>query len=86
MRASPINSAYVSARLSGASGDAIEMDGAGAAFAQAAAVFRAIEAEIVAQHEEQRRLGRDIQRMHPAVDAQPRHGALRAGTSPFFRF
>lgn len=67
----------------GAGGDAIEMDGAGVAFSEATAVFEAVEAEIVAQHEEQRRLGRDTQRMHPAVDAEPQHGPLQAGTPRF---
>ena len=35
--------------------DAVDQDSAGAAFAEAAAVFRTVEREIVAQHVEQRR-------------------------------
>jgi len=69
----------------GAGGHAIDQDSAGAAFTQAATVFRAVESEVVAQHIEQRRLAlcRDV--VDPAVHGEadrclrhPRSQTLRS--------
>ena len=51
-------------------GDTVEVDGARAALADAAAVFRAFEVEQVPQNPEQRRVGRRLDRAGPAVDVQ----------------
>src|SRR5438876_5546747 len=57
-------------RDAGASGRAVDQHRAGAALRQAAAVFGAIELEIVAQHVEQRRVRLGIDRARRPVDLQ----------------
>ena len=47
---------------------AVEVDGTGAAPAKAAAVARAVQAELVAQHREQRRLRGSHHLVRPPVD------------------
>ncbi len=51
----------------GARGTAIDQHHAGAAFAKAAAEFRAVQREIVAQYVDQRRIGRRRHGMRPAI-------------------
>ena len=50
--------------------DAVDQHGAGAAFAEAAAVFRSVQCEIVAQHVKQRGIGRGVDVVNSAVDGQ----------------
>ena len=54
----------------GTRGDAVDQHGAGAALAEPAAVFRAVQCEVVAQHVEQRGVGRGRDLMGLAVDGQ----------------
>ena len=54
----------------GARRDAVDEHGAGAAFAEPAAVFRSVQFEIVAQHIKQRGVGSGADVMDPAVDFQ----------------
>src|SRR5262245_46712964 len=59
----------------GTRGDAVDQHGAGAAFAEPAAIFRSVEFEIVAQHVEQSGVWRGVDVVIPAVHGQ----AHRAG-------
>ena len=58
----------------GARRDAVDQHGAGAAFAEPAAIFRSVQFEIVAQHIEQRGIGRGVDLMDPAIDRQADRG------------
>ena len=60
----------------GARRDAVDQHGAGAAFAEPAAIFRSVQFEIVAQHIKQGGVGRGVDVMGFAVDGQA-HRALR---------
>src|SRR5207247_990578 len=62
----------------GAGGDAVQMDGAGAALGDAAAKLGAGEAEGVTQHPEERRVGGDVDRFAFAVDGESDGGHDRA--------
>src|SRR5437879_791954 len=65
----------------GAHRGAVEMHGAGAALGDAASELRAGEAEVVAQHPQERRVGRDVHGLAFAVDGEDDrgHDALPGG-------
>src|SRR6266480_6415419 len=62
----------------GAGGDAVQVDGAGAALGDAAAELGTGETEGVAQHPEERRVGGDVDRFAFAVDGETDGGHDRA--------
>src|SRR5258708_3002870 len=61
--------------------DAVDQHRAGAAFTEAAAVFRSVQFEIVAQHVKQRGIGVSVDVVHPAVDSQADRGLRHAAGS-----
>src|ERR671924_12 len=58
----------------GAGRDAVQVHGTGAALCNAAAELRAREPECIAQHPEERRVGRDVDRFALAVDGKADRG------------
>ena len=63
-------------------GDAVDVHGAGAALGDAAAELGAGQAERVAQHPQQRRVGLDIDLVGSSVDGKRHHGRLSVVRRP----
>src|SRR2546426_4660006 len=72
----------------GSHGRAVEMHGAGPALRDAASELRAGETEVVAQHPQERRIGRHVHGLAFAVDGEDDrgHDALRARVSENWRW